>query len=203
MAKPCRSSPRRRRHERNARSGAGAVCVRALCFLLMSDALAHVSTLKSRRKKTSSKKQTDEKRLSVFWSRRRDLNPRPLGPEPSALPNCATPRLRCILYQRRRGFASDFAEHLKMWRAFVCSLLQRWYKKASLLHNPPRCVTMFYGGTGGGWRRFACGLFGLAFDAGAPVNTVRCLSERFGRAEGRKQPCSGIIFCSSCSPRSL
>ena len=34
--------------------------------LLMSDALAHVSTLKSRRKKTSSKKQTDEKRLSVF-----------------------------------------------------------------------------------------------------------------------------------------
>ena len=26
------------------------------------------------------------------WSRRRDLNPRPLGPEPSALPNCATPR---------------------------------------------------------------------------------------------------------------
>ena len=27
-----------------------------------------------------------------FWSRRRDLNPRPLGPEPSALPNCATPR---------------------------------------------------------------------------------------------------------------
>ena len=36
------------------------------CSLLMSDALAHVSTLKSRRKKTSSKKQTDEKRLSVF-----------------------------------------------------------------------------------------------------------------------------------------
>ena len=29
---------------------------------------------------------------SFFWSRRRDLNPRPLGPEPSALPNCATPR---------------------------------------------------------------------------------------------------------------
>ena len=125
--------------------------------------------------------------LLRFWSRRRDLNPRPLGPEPSALPNCATPRLRCILYQRRRGFASDFAEHLKMWRAFVCSLLQRWYKKASLLHNPTRCVTMFYG------KR----------EAGAPVNTVRYLFGQIGRAEGRKQPCSGIIFCSSCSPRSL
>ena len=44
------------------------------------------------------------KAAGFFWSRRRDLNPRPLGPEPSALPNCATPRLRCILYQRRRGF---------------------------------------------------------------------------------------------------
>ena len=30
--------------------------------------------------------------LLFVWSRRRDLNPRPLGPEPSALPNCATPR---------------------------------------------------------------------------------------------------------------
>ena len=28
------------------------------------------------------------------WSRCRDLNPGPLGPEPSALPNCATPRPR-------------------------------------------------------------------------------------------------------------
>ena len=27
-----------------------------------------------------------------FWSEWRDSNPRPLGPEPSALPNCATPR---------------------------------------------------------------------------------------------------------------
>ena len=30
--------------------------------------------------------------LSGLWSRRRDLNSRPLGPEPSALPSCATPR---------------------------------------------------------------------------------------------------------------
>jgi hypothetical protein len=26
------------------------------------------------------------------WSRCRDLNPGPFGPEPNALPNCATPR---------------------------------------------------------------------------------------------------------------
>ncbi len=37
---------------------------------------------------------------AIPWSRRRDLNPRPLGPEPSALPNCATPR-------RRRGLRSE------------------------------------------------------------------------------------------------
>ena len=28
----------------------------------------------------------------IFWSKWRDLNPRPFGPEPNALPNCATPR---------------------------------------------------------------------------------------------------------------
>ena len=29
----------------------------------------------------------------LFWSECRDSNPRPLGPEPSAIPNFATPRL--------------------------------------------------------------------------------------------------------------
>lgn len=28
----------------------------------------------------------------LIWSEWRDSNPRPLGPEPSTLPNCATPR---------------------------------------------------------------------------------------------------------------
>ena len=28
----------------------------------------------------------------IFWSERWDSNPRPLGPEPSALPSCATSR---------------------------------------------------------------------------------------------------------------
>ena len=35
--------------------------------------------------------------LYKIWSGRQDLNLRPLSPEPSALPNCATPRyLTCI-----------------------------------------------------------------------------------------------------------
>src|SRR5204862_7916573 len=32
--------------------------------------------------------------LPIGWSRRRDLNPRPLDPQSSALPNCATSRSR-------------------------------------------------------------------------------------------------------------
>ena len=34
-----------------------------------------------------------EQILKTKWSGRGDLNSRPLGPEPSALPSCATPRL--------------------------------------------------------------------------------------------------------------
>ena len=33
-----------------------------------------------------------QKREPDIWSEWRDLNPRPLGPEPSAIPNFATPR---------------------------------------------------------------------------------------------------------------
>ena len=41
----------------------------------------------------SNKKAKQAKRACLaMWSRRRDLNPRPLAPEASALPNCATPR---------------------------------------------------------------------------------------------------------------
>ena len=47
-------------------------------------------------------KRADESQLSFPWSRRRDLNPRPLGPEPSALPNCATPRTVNIISNRTR-----------------------------------------------------------------------------------------------------
>src|SRR5438105_14679387 len=36
------------------------------------------------------------KQLKEDWSGREDLNLRPPGPEPGALPGCATPRLECI-----------------------------------------------------------------------------------------------------------
>ncbi len=35
----------------------------------------------------------------LVWSEWRDLNSRPYGPEPYALPNCATPRLFLIAYE--------------------------------------------------------------------------------------------------------
>jgi hypothetical protein len=34
----------------------------------------------------------------ILWSGRQDLNLRPLGPKPSALPNCATPRFTEVDY---------------------------------------------------------------------------------------------------------
>ena len=47
--------------------------------------------------------------LSVFvWSRRRDSNPRPLGPEPSALPNCATPRFSYAILAQLLYFCNFF-----------------------------------------------------------------------------------------------
>ena len=36
------------------------------------------------------------KTIQIYWSGRLDLNQRPLAPEASALPNCATSRLRCF-----------------------------------------------------------------------------------------------------------
>ncbi len=52
-------------------------------------------------------KRRADKRLLVHWSRRRDLNPRPLGPEPSALPNCATPR-QLFYYNKRHTVLQAF-----------------------------------------------------------------------------------------------
>ena len=40
----------------------------------------------------SHKKRTPVKGVRFLWSKWRDSNPRPFGPEPNALPNCATPR---------------------------------------------------------------------------------------------------------------
>ena len=47
------------------------------------------------------KKRATARAALFLWSEWLDLNQRPLGPEPSALPNCATPRFFyriCILY---------------------------------------------------------------------------------------------------------
>ena len=57
-------------------------------------------------------------RLFLFWSRRLDLNQRPFGPEPNALPNCATPRMEpmwgfepqtCALRVRRSTYWATLA----------------------------------------------------------------------------------------------
>ena len=44
-----------------------------------------------------------------LWSERQDLNLRPLGPEPSALPSCATPRYK---YKYRKDHSSHLRELL-------------------------------------------------------------------------------------------
>ena len=56
------------------------------------------------------------KRLSGLhlWSEWRDLNSRPLGPEPSALPNCATPRKHCDY--------NLYSNFLQVFCIFGCSL---------------------------------------------------------------------------------
>ena len=41
---------------------------------------------------TRTQKWTPVKGVRFLWSKWRDSNPRPFGPEPNALPNCATPR---------------------------------------------------------------------------------------------------------------
>src|SRR5713226_6378797 len=51
--------------------------------------------------------------LSMLWSGRRDLNPRPLAPQASALPGCATPRIiqTCRARFDLRRIAENF-QHL-------------------------------------------------------------------------------------------
>ena len=62
------------------------------------------SPLKSRRQCVFNHKKRSHLTCNLFfWSRRRDLNPRPLGPEPSALPNCATPRCTAPMKRLHRN----------------------------------------------------------------------------------------------------
>src|SRR5207237_4642484 len=52
------------------------------------------------------------------WSGREDSNLRPLGPKPSALPGCATPRLSCIPIDKT-GYSSH---HQKPWSRIAKNL---------------------------------------------------------------------------------
>ena len=45
----------------------------------------------------STNKKSPDKRDFFHWSERRDLNPRPLAPQTSALPGCATLRIRAFI----------------------------------------------------------------------------------------------------------
>ena len=53
---------------------------------------------------TKNKAENDSFSALFFWSEWRDLNPRPLPPQGSALPNCATPRL---LFCNMRDYTID------------------------------------------------------------------------------------------------
>src|SRR2546430_10453016 len=53
---------------------------------------------------------SDHRTRPLTWSGWRDLNPRPLRPERSALPSCATPRCGEEFSGRRSGFARDQGE---------------------------------------------------------------------------------------------
>ena len=72
------------------------------------------------------------------WSRWRDSNPRPHGPKPSALPNCATPRFKN--WRRRRDsnprtsliqpnpFAGDPLEPLEYFSKYLIYKFIIYYK---------------------------------------------------------------------------
>ena len=52
-----------------------------------------------------------------IWSECRDLNPRPLEPEPSAIPNFATPRYANLLYEipgKKSTRKTQFFPHLRL-----------------------------------------------------------------------------------------
>ena len=52
---------------------------------------------------TSTLRNQEEEKGRIMWSGSRDLNPGPLRPERSALPDCATPRCSNSIMRRRQG----------------------------------------------------------------------------------------------------
>ena len=77
-----------------------------------------------------------------FWSRRRDLNPRPLGPEPSALPSALRlvdlPVNYSIFWCRRQPFCLALFHKIIFGTAFTA-----FYRRRAVE------VTRFYAGRGG------------------------------------------------------
>ncbi len=66
--------------------------------------------------------------LLFSWSECRDSNPRPLGPEPSAIPNFATPRCQAIIIK--------FAGLVNSYTPFLGAL--RWVKVSMNLGVVPQ-----------------------------------------------------------------
>ena len=70
-------------------------------------------------------KKSEQVKLAPTWSEWRDLNPRPLRPERSTLPNCATPRnivtivskvkILKILYYSIHIKSRNFLEYLTLY----------------------------------------------------------------------------------------
>ena len=83
-----------RLHRRLSRGRSGEICsCRAPCIVRPRSVLAEL--LRSVTTQSLSSHSTLRKppmRAAFSWSEWRDLNSRPYGPEPYALPNCATPR---------------------------------------------------------------------------------------------------------------
>ena len=57
--------------------------------------------------------------MSPKWSGWRDLNPRPLGPKPSALPNCATPGSCVLLAQTAVSICQEILGYFPVYRLLL------------------------------------------------------------------------------------
>ncbi len=90
--------------------------------------------------------------MLLIWSEWRDLNSRPYGPEPYALPNCATPRCIMMLIIFVRNVLPVFGSASRAHRRFCVSSLYPLtgvpfpLSVSFTYRNPncatPRCITM-------------------------------------------------------------
>ena len=72
----------------------------------------------------------------VFWVRGLDLNQRPLGYEPSELPNCSTPRYQVSSYNGLHIFGFDplIRPKVMQWREFIIQIKSFWQFVKLLLY---------------------------------------------------------------------